>query len=191
MKSYLSLLLAIVLIFLAACDPQTLEQQSSSKVTPRTTSVAASTEAKATPTQSKNIIMGETIYVPIYSDIYYAERSKLDLFATLSIRNTDLAKPILITSVRYYNGEGKLVKQYLNCPQQLSPLASREFLAPTTQGGESIGTNYIVEWAAESKVTSPIVEAVMLSTVSTQGISFTSVGRVIQNQGATSIKVCP
>jgi len=59
--------------------------------------------------------------------IYYGDQQEIfNLAATLSIRNTDVTNSIIITSVRYYNSDGKLVKQYLS-PIQLGALASTDF----------------------------------------------------------------
>ena len=42
----------------------------------------------------------------------------------------------------------------------------------------------LVEWVAETEVYEPIVEALMVSTSSQQGISFVSQGRVIESKSA-------
>jgi len=131
--------------------------------------------------------MGQTIYVPVYSHIYYENQKEvLYLSATLSIRNTDLSNPIIITSVRYYNTEGKLIKQYLERPVELSPLASMDFIVERTDTSGGSGANFIVEWIAEKDVSKPVVEAVMISAASNQGISFVSPGRIIKNHGNRS-----
>src|SRR5690242_12722166 len=57
-----------------------------------------------------NAVIRQTVYVPIYSHIYTVEQSRtIDLTATLSVRNTDLANPMIITAVDYYNSSGKRV----------------------------------------------------------------------------------
>ncbi|MBE9171329.1 DUF3124 domain-containing protein [Pleurocapsales cyanobacterium LEGE 06147] len=130
-----------------------------------------------------DIAVNQTIYVPIYSHIYYdGGRRILNLAATLSIRNTDLTEPIIITSVRYYDSGGKLVKQYLEQPIQLDALVSGEFFVARTDTSGGIGANFIVEWIAEREVSEPIVEAVMVGTELGQGISFISPGKVIKTQ---------
>jgi hypothetical protein len=128
------------------------------------------------------IAMGQTIYVPVYSHIYYENQKKvLYLSATLSIRNTDLSNPIIITSVRYYDTGGKLIKQYLEDPVELRSLASTDFVVERTDTSGGLGANFIVDWIARKEVSEPVVEAVMISAVSSQGISFVSPGRVIKN----------
>jgi hypothetical protein len=49
--------------------------------------------------------------------------------------------------------------------------------------GGGVGANFIVEWIAEKEVSEPVVEAVMISAASNQGISFVSPGRIIKNHG--------
>ena len=51
-----------------------------------------------------------------------------------------------------------------------------------TDSAGGSGANFIVEWVGEKQVSEPIVEAVMLSAESAQGISFISGGRVIKNR---------
>ncbi|MBK8902276.1 MAG: DUF3124 domain-containing protein [Anaerolineaceae bacterium] len=131
--------------------------------------------------QDLDITVGQTIYVPAYSKIYSSPRGQtLDLTVTLSIHNTDTDQPIFITSVRYYDAQGALVKEYLANPLQLSPLGTADFYVESDVAeNEGLGTNFIVEWGAEQPVYEPIVEAIMIHADSTQGISFTSPGRVI------------
>jgi hypothetical protein len=182
-------LIISVLILLVSCNSQVIEQPSPANL-PQTTNLATPVESKSPLKTIEKIAMGETIYVPIYLEIYYAENRTFNLTATLSIRNTDLVNPIILSSVRYYDGDGKLVKQYLDCARKIEPLASLKLLAATTKPTTSFGTSFIVEWVAEQTVNSPIIEGVMLSTTSGQGISFTSVGRVIQNPKTSPVKLC-
>ncbi|RUR80197.1 DUF3124 domain-containing protein [Chlorogloeopsis fritschii PCC 9212] len=178
MKLNPHLYLAIAFIFLASCT--------SSEMSPK--SQSAPTQAKSSPkvvTLDKNFktAMGQTIYVPVYSYIYHDEQQRiLNLAATLSIRNTDLNKPIIITSVRYYDSDGKLVKQYLEQPIQLNALASSDFFISRTDNSGGLGANFIVEWVAQTEVSEPIVEAVMIATEFQQGVSFISPGKVIKSQ---------
>lgn len=128
------------------------------------------------------VAMGQTIYVPVYSYIYHDEQKAFNLAATLSVRNTDLTQPIVITTVRYYNSNGKLVKQYLQQPIQLEALASTDFVINRNNNSEGLGANFIVEWVAQTKVSEPVVEAIMIGTANQQGISWSSPGRVIKSR---------
>lgn len=107
----------------------------------------------------------------------------MNLSAMLSIRNTDLTNSIIITSVRYYDTNGQLIRQEIERPVALKPLASRSFFVPEEDQSGGSGANFIVEWVAETTVFEPVIEAVMISTSSAQGISFVSSGKVLQQQG--------
>lgn len=177
MKPYRLICLAIALIFLTACTTSELSQ-----------SQLSSTEVVPSPkvvTLEKNfqVVMGQTIYVPIYSHIYYENREKsFDLAATLSIRNTDLTSPMVVTGVRYYNSNGKLLRQYVERPIQLDALASTNFVVDRNDTSGGSGASFIVEWVAQSEISEPIVEAVMIGSALQQGISWISPGKVIKNQ---------
>lgn len=178
MKLISYICLSLFLIFLFSCTSQEIPNQRRS--IPKQ---LAQSHLKAVTLDDKiEIAMGQTIYVPVYSHIYYENQQNLFyLSATLSIRNTDMTHPIIITSVRYYDTQGKLIKQYLEQPVELSSLASMDFVVERTDTSGGSGANFIVEWIAETTVSEPVVEAVMISAVSNQGISFISSGKVIKN----------
>ncbi|MFN6498844.1 MAG: DUF3124 domain-containing protein [Nostoc sp. DedQUE01] len=178
MKLYPHIYLAIIIIFLASC--QSTEIPPGAK--PNTTQTSTSQKI-VTLDKNFQIAMGQTIYVPVYSHIYHHNRQEIfELAITLSIRNTDLNNSMVVTSVRYYNSEGKLVKQYLERPIQLDALASTDFFINRNDTSGGLGANFIVEWVAQTEISQPIVEAVMIGTDFQQGISFTSSGRVIKSQ---------
>ena len=60
-------------------------------------------------------------------------------------------------------------------------MASTDFVVAEDDMSGGVGANFIVEWSAGIEVTVPVVEAVMISTASQQGISFVSQGRVIKD----------
>lgn len=126
---------------------------------------------------------GQTIYVLAYSEIYAAHERTLDLAVTLTVHNTDFDHPIVLTSVRYYDTQGQLLREYVVEPRQLAPLASTDFFVDASEQSGGLGTNFIVEWVAEQPVFEPIVEAIMINTANNQGISLTSPGRVINQIG--------
>lgn len=133
------------------------------------------------PFEAGELIEGQLVYVPIYSHIYFRSKKRaLNLTATLSIRNTDLDHPISVTAVRYYDSDGQMLEEYLEQPLVLAPLASEDFVVEEKDMSGGSGANFIVAWGAETAVSEPIIEAIMISTMSTLGISFTSTGRVIR-----------
>lgn len=127
-----------------------------------------------------DVTTGQTIYVPAYSEMRIAPNRTLDLAVTLTVHNTDFDHPIILTSVRYYDTQGQLLREYVTEPRQLAPLAATDFFVEAQEQSGGLGTNFVVEWVAEQPVFEPIVEAIMLNTANNQGISLTSPGRVIK-----------
>jgi hypothetical protein len=123
---------------------------------------------------------GQTIYVPAYSHIYIGNKERPFLLTvTLSIRNIDPKHEIKITTVDYYETQGKMLKKNIDRPVVLQPLESLRYVLPEKDKSGGSGANYIVEWQAETLVNPPIVETIMIGTQSQQGISFTSRGKEI------------
>jgi hypothetical protein len=163
--SYTWFILLLTLLLLGSCT----SQENGIETTMETT----------VPLADLDITTGQTIYVPAYSEMYIARGRTLDLAVTLAVHNTDFEYPIILTSVRYYDTQGQLLKEYLSEPRQLGPLASTDFFVDADEQSGGLGTNFIVEWVAEQPVFEPIVEAIMLNTNNNQGISLTTPGRVI------------
>jgi hypothetical protein len=126
-------------------------------------------------------LKGQTVYVPAYSHIYHGDRATpFYLTVTLSIRNTDPAHPITIVSGDYFDTDGKLLKRYLDGEIRLASMASTHYVVKESDKGGGSGANFIVKWKSDAKVTEPIIETVMISTATQQGISFTSRGQAIE-----------
>ncbi|MBD2094243.1 DUF3124 domain-containing protein [Trichocoleus sp. FACHB-591] len=178
LKHHLSFAGVIGAIALASCSPQT-RLSSPSSVQNR------ETQLQTVPLNQDDIVMGQTVYVPIYSHIYHhnSQDRVMNLSATLSVRNTDSSDPIILTSVKYYDTDGQLMRQDIERPVALKPLASTSFFvaADDTSGGS--GANFVVEWVAEKTVSEPVIEAVMINTSGGQGISFISPGKVVEQRG--------
>ncbi|MCF8365707.1 MAG: DUF3124 domain-containing protein [Bacteroidales bacterium] len=127
------------------------------------------------------LVKGELIYVPVYSDIYGTDvNKKIKLSATLSIRNTDMQNQIIVSIVDYYDTHGKKIRNYLESPVKLKPLQTVSYLVPYNEAEGGVGANFIVEWVSEQEVSEPVVEAVMIGTSSSLGISFVCQGKVLK-----------
>ncbi|RJP94385.1 MAG: DUF3124 domain-containing protein [Desulfobacteraceae bacterium] len=126
-------------------------------------------------------LKGQAVYVPIYSHIYSGNKNlPFYLTATLSIRNTDFHHPITITMVDYYDSSGKLLKKYIEKPVPLNAMASTRYIVQESDKTGGSGANFVVRWTSGVAVSAPLIESVMISTKSSQGVSFTSRGQVIQ-----------
>jgi len=131
-----------------------------------------------------DVVRGQVLYVPIYSNLplkeaHKSHHGKIDMSAVLVIHNTDFSHTINISNVLFFNNDGKLVKDYLSNPIKLRPLASNNFYIPI-KDTSGAGANFIVEWTSIMPVTKPIVESVMLDALNAQGLSFISEGRILR-----------
>lgn len=159
-----------------ACSGQPAALRSDSTPTPMASSSGVSAFA-----QIAKPAIGQIIYVPAYSHIYYQDQQRvIDLAVTLSIRNTAASQPLQIDAVQYYDSGGQFVRSYVNEPIRLGALASTAFVVEEEDARGGVGASFIVAWSSEQQITAPVVEAVMISAASTQGISFISVGRVLE-----------
>lgn len=130
-------------------------------------------------------VVRRTVYVPIYSSLYLGRDIKQDmvqLTSTLSVRNVSPRYPVVIESVRYYDSQGRPVRDHLGKPAQLAALASVEFVVKEGDATGGPGANFLVTWSGPTGVDEPLIEAVMVGRSANAGISFTSVGRVIANE---------
>jgi len=126
------------------------------------------------------LTQGQTVYVSAYPHVFMGPREHIYALAvTLVIRNTDLSLPISVTTVDYYDTQGKLTKKFLSNPVTLNPMASTYIHIKEKDTSGGIGSNFIVRWKAERKVNTPVIEAVMIGEKSGQGISFISPGQEI------------
>ncbi len=138
--------------------------------------------ALMSPAHAKmRLFLKQTVYVPVYSHIYSGDREQpFYLAATLSIRNTDRNHSLTVTAVDYYDSQGKFLKHYLEAPLVLGAMATQRYVIPESDKSGGSGAKFIVVWRSEHPVSEPLIESVMISTKTQQGISFTSRGRVLE-----------
>jgi hypothetical protein len=124
---------------------------------------------------------GQTVYVPVYSHIFFGDRgAAFNLATTLSIRNADPGHALSVISADYYDSGGKLIKRHLGAPVVLRPLASTEIFIPESDTSGGFGASVLVRWASEQAMVPPVIECLMIGARSGQGISFVSRSRVVQ-----------
>lgn len=129
------------------------------------------------------IVSGQTVFVPAYPEIFYDDSTRtIALTTTLAIHNTDPDHEIVIRSVRYYDTDGALVREFIESPVSLNPLATTGFVVPADDSVGGWGANFLIEWGAESPVYEPVIEAIMINTSGALGLSFVSEGRVVSEQ---------
>jgi len=124
---------------------------------------------------------GQTVYVPSYSHIFVGDRLKtFDLTASLAIRNSDPDTPITVTKVDYFDASGRFIRHMLKTPRIVRPVSTLVYVIDESDKAGGVGASFIVSWKSTVRVSSPIVETVMIGTGMQQGISFTSRGQVVR-----------
>jgi len=139
-------------------------------------------QPKGAEISPKSVAAGQMVYVPVYSHIYAKGGKPFLLEATLSVRNSDPTEDITIASVRYYDTNGNLIKDYLEKPMLLKPLATAEFLVAQKEIEGGSGANFMVKWVSDTKVNEPVIEAVMIGIEGQTSISFVRAGVAIDKQ---------
>lgn len=116
---------------------------------------------------------GQKVYVPVYSHVYQGPKNRpYNLSALLSIRNVDTEHSITVAYVHYYNDNGEMVRSFFDSPVVIPPMATKEVFIPERDEEGGSGANFTVRWSGGTNVAAPIIQAVMIGTASTQGISF-------------------
>lgn len=129
------------------------------------------------------VVRGQTLYVPVYSEVPFGDRSRtLTMTATVSVRNTDRKAPVTVKRVDYYSASGVLVRTYLARPQVLKPMASADYIVIESDRTGGISASFLIEWESETPVSTPLVESVMVHASLNQGVAFASPARVLEER---------
>ena len=170
------IMLSVLLAF--SCKQNEANKRSSN---PKTENFNANTLLLDEHEHTKKV-KGQLLYMPIYSNVPYFEFGrKFDLSAFVAIHNTDLRYPIKVTKVLFFDNAGKLVANYLSKDTVISPLGAADFFIPE-RDQSGTGANFLIEWVSDTLVNEPLIETVMLGLTSGQGVSFSSVGKVIRER---------
>ena len=163
MRYLLSVLLSAFLVFSCAEQKDQKETESVNKE-----------ERRATINPADSLSYGKS-YLPVYSQIYHHKvQETVDLTITVSLKNISPTDPIYIIKADLYDTSGDPVREFLEYPVFLNPLETVEVVIEELDEQGGTGGNFIFEWAAKDKKNPPLFEAVMISTLGQQGISFTS-----------------
>lgn len=113
----------------------------------------------------ESLTFGQLLYLPIYSHMYHGDQDKQGkpaqklLSAHISIRNTNSQVPLKILFARYYDTDGKLVKEFIPSPLTIPPLGTHELFVPRGDVTGGSGANFLISWSAGVAVNPPLVEA--------------------------------
>ena len=132
---------------------------------------------------------GQSLYLPIYSHLYHGDvnprtgKPSETLVSThVSIRNTDPVAAMRVVSARYYNTEGKLLREFLAKPQAIPPLGTYELYVPRSDSSGGSGANFIIGWIADRPINPPIVEALHADIREARTLLFVTAARPIQTR---------
>jgi len=123
---------------------------------------------------------GQTLYVPIYSHLPHGNLSssgtpdRVLLSALVSVRNTDPIRPLRLRFARYYDTDGRLLRDHQPAPRLIAPMATVEFFVEVRDTAGGSGSNFLICWEADQPVSPPLVESVNVSVRGSQSIAFTS-----------------
>lgn len=123
----------------------------------------------------------DTVYIPIYSDIYSHSRlNRVLLTSTLSIRSTSLTDTTFINEIKYFDTKGNMVKSFIDKTLVLKPMQSIDYVIDKDDDTGGSGANFLVTWGAKAN-TKPLFQAVMISTQGQHGLSFVVDGISLKN----------
>lgn len=138
---------------------------------------------------AEELATGQSLYLPVYSHIWYGDRRGSDnapsmslVSVLVSIRNASLKTPIRVSSARYYSTEGKLLKEYLSKPVIIPPMGTHELFVERKESEGGSGANFVIEWSAASATNPPVVEALHADIKSgNHALTFITAAHLIQD----------
>jgi hypothetical protein len=128
------------------------------------------------------LTQGQTVYIPVYSEVPHGNTNadgKPDMWllsAMLSVRNTDPKIALTLRSIRYYDTNGDLIREY-PAGKTLGPWATTGVFVEHKDRRGGSGANFVVVWDASKPINAPIVEAVHTNFYGTRALVFTSAGQ--------------
>lgn len=110
-------------------------------------------------------VKSQTLYLPIYSHMLYGNlgksgrASQVLLSALVSIRNTDIRRPLRVLSAQYFDTNGKLLGDRVTRPVVVPPLGTLELFVELNDASGGSGANFIIKWEADQAINPPLVES--------------------------------
>lgn len=129
---------------------------------------------------------GQLVYLPVYSHIYHGSLDrkgnpgKVMLSAMVSIRNTDPKRAIRVTSARYFNTEGKQLREFVTAPRTVPAFGTLELFVEQHDESGGSGANFAIAWEADAAVNPPVIEAVHAAIEGARSLLFSTAGTPIR-----------
>ncbi len=86
---------------------------------------------------------------------------------------------IYLISADYFASNGKLLKRYVENLVKLQKLDTVRYVINNSDKSGGSDAKFIVKWESDKPVNEPLIESIMISTSSQQGLSFISRGQTI------------
>lgn len=141
--------------------------------------LAAGAPAQEPPALSQ----GQILYLPLVNHVFLGAKNRpFALTKTFSFRNRDRQQAVTLSSLEYFNDQGKSLGKLLKSPRVLKPLASIQIPIKSPQSGEQMegAPCLIVRWKADEPASPPLVQCIMIGATGQQGISFSTIATPIQ-----------
>lgn len=128
---------------------------------------------------------GQTLYLPIYSHVWHGdldsrgEPAKALVSVSVSIRNTDPARAIRVTSAQYFDTDGKRLREYVTAPRTIPKMGTMELFIPRSDDTGGSGANFVIVWKSDAPASPPIVEGFHANLPAGRSIAFTTTARPI------------
>ncbi len=125
-----------------------------------------------------------TTYLSIYSQIYsQTEHRTHNLTATISMRNANKSDTIYINKAEYFDTKGNSIRTYFDRPIFIAPMETVEIVIDEKDQEGGTGANFLFDWVIKQNTNEPFFEGIMISTSGQQGLSFTTQGKRINQDG--------
>lgn len=131
---------------------------------------------------------GQSLYLPIYSHIWHGEMNKLNqpektlVSVAVSFRNTDPQRSLRLLSARYYDTQGKKLRDYITTPLTVGPMGTHELFVPRSDDTGGSGANFIITWQADKPVNPPLVQGFHANLPVGRSIAFITSAVVIPDE---------
>ena len=126
---------------------------------------------------------GQSLYLPVYSHIWHGEMDRKGeptralMSVSVSIRNTDPARPIRILSAQYYDTDGRKLREYVPAPRSVAPMGTFEIFVPRSDDTGGSGANFDIVWKSDAPAGLPLVEGVHASLQAGRSVAFVTSAR--------------
>ena len=123
----------------------------------------------------------DTIYVPVYSDLYINKFNPKNLLAaTLSIRNTSLKDTLYVSSINYYDTKGDLVRKYIDNTIMINPMATVDYVVEKEDETGGSGANFLLTLSSKNRKIRPVIQAIMIGVEGNKAFAFTVDGHSLK-----------